>query len=103
LKCDPFYHGHKCENRVNCKIDNATGIDSNQKCICKEGFYGAMCNDQCKYHSEGATCNDGWSGDGACTCKAGFSLGVRDACDECSTQHMLLTGGCTTTCPVRKE
>ena len=40
--------------------------------VCKAGYYGSRCTEECPACANGGKCHDGMSGNGTCTCKPGY-------------------------------
>ena len=51
-------------------------------CECKADRWGPNCAETCSCNSKGGACNNGWAGDGSCTCHQNFQGPTCDACKD---------------------
>ena len=106
--CLPGYYGSSCQTCPSCYMGECdSGIDGTGVCLCNPGwgdalcdscspgflgancsscafgFYGSSCA-PCPSCGSGGTCNGGISGNGSCTCAAGWTVSGDGTCDICA-------------------
>ncbi|KAJ9451232.1 Cell death abnormality protein 1 [Diplonema papillatum] len=89
--CDAGYSG---TGRCTCHSDPALGFWDGPACqACLPGYYGPGCDQPCTVCNGHGTCNEGRSGDGACSCHDGWDQGK--ACTDCVPSRF---GDCAREC-----